>query len=291
METQYVPAVQATDSKGETYARIAPTSIPRSADGNTVVVHRVASYNKSALWDSVKAWFDGGPPSSGVIDPRGSVLHRFPGGGGATWKIYPPQTPKEQKIAIAWSTFATPAAFDANTFGYRWNEQWVTKDASKDLATLPQYFHLATDAKGKPQWLPVRPQDVPAETGLAEHHFDRPREQPQKAYDTPDAPASAWKKPAAGPFKVRLGDGSSVTYAWYRFADQPALLNADLTDAERETLQKRVELLHRAWGIDRDYLAPPTVGTLADLDPAQLVTPPKGLEVGYVPIATRQEVP
>jgi len=30
------------------------------------------------------------------------------------------------------------------------------------------------------------------------------------------------------------------------------------------------------------------VGTLAELDPAVIVTPPKGLEVGYVPIVTRQ---
>jgi hypothetical protein len=30
------------------------------------------------------------------------------------------------------------------------------------------------------------------------------------------------------------------------------------------------------------------VGTLADLDPALLVTPPPGLEIGYVPIVTRQ---
>ena len=30
-------------------------------------------------------------------------------------------------------------------------------------------------------------------------------------------------------------------------------------------------------------------GELASLDPALLVTPPKGLEVGYVPIVTRQE--
>jgi hypothetical protein len=79
-----------------------------------------------------------------------------------------------------------------------------------------------------------------------------------------------------------------VTYYWYRFADQPALLNADLTDAERETLQQRVEKLHRHWPIDRDYLAPPTVGKLAEIDQALIVTPPAGLEVGYVPIATRQ---
>ena len=85
-----------------------------------------------------------------------------------------------------------------------------------------------------------------------------------------------------------LGDGSVVTYYWYRFADQPALLNADLTDGERESLQKRVEMLHRKWTRDREYLPPPTVGKLADLDPALIVTPPKGMEIGYVPIVTRQ---
>jgi hypothetical protein len=79
-----------------------------------------------------------------------------------------------------------------------------------------------------------------------------------------------------------------LTYAWYRFADQPALQNADLTAAEREAMQKRVELLHRHWTRDREYLPPPTVGTLADLDPGLLVTPPPGLEFGYVPIVTRQ---
>ena len=30
-----------------------------------------------------------------------------------------------------------------------------------------------------------------------------------------------------------------MTYYWYRFVDQPALLNADLTDQEREDLQTR----------------------------------------------------
>jgi hypothetical protein len=36
-------------------------------------------------------------------------------------------------------------------------------------------------------------------------------------------------------------------------------------------------------------MAPPSSGTLARLDPALLVAPPKGLEVGYVPIVTRRE--
>ena len=58
-----------------------------------------------------------------------------------------------------------------------------------------------------------------------------------------------------------------VTYYWYRFADQPAMLNADLTPEEREIVQKRVEKLHRAWTKDRNYLAPPDVGTLAESGP------------------------
>jgi hypothetical protein len=137
----------------------------------------------------------------------------------------------------------------------------------------------------------VRPKDVPAETGLARVSFKRPEnDRPSKTWITPEGVESCWKKPgpATGPFKVKIGDGSTVTYYWYRFADQPALLNADLTDKERENLQKRVEKLHRNWPKDRDYLAPPTVGKLADIDPALIVSPPKGMEVGYVPIATRQ---
>ena len=47
METQHVPASLATDAKGETYARVAPTSFPAAPDGNTVVLHRITAYNKS----------------------------------------------------------------------------------------------------------------------------------------------------------------------------------------------------------------------------------------------------
>ena len=49
-----------------------------------------------------------------------------------------------------------------------------------------------------------------------------------------------------------------------------------------------VEKIHARWTADREYLPPPGAGTLATLDAALLVTPPRGLEVGYVPIVTRQ---
>jgi len=110
METQYVPAVQAVDAKGETWARIAPTSFPRNAGNESAVIHQITAYDKTALWDSVSAWFDGGDPASGTIDPAGSALHRFTGGGGSTWRIYAPDARREEKVALAWNSFATPIA-------------------------------------------------------------------------------------------------------------------------------------------------------------------------------------
>ncbi|MDR3405663.1 MAG: hypothetical protein P4L99_24425 [Chthoniobacter sp.] len=292
METQYVPAALSVGENGDTYARIAPTSFPVGPDGKTVVLHRLTSYNKKALWDGVKAWFEGGSPVSGAINPDGSYVQTFRANGGSTWKIYPENTPKEKKVALDWSSFAKPITLDPVTYGYEWSEPRVRKVNAPTGArvVLPEYFHLQNDG-GKSQWLVARPDEVPAKSGLAAHSFERPKEKTPEPYDTPEAPESAFKKPgpAAGPFKAYLGDGSVVTYYWYRFADQPALLNADLTKEEREKMQARVEKLHRAWTKDCEYLAPPTVGKLADLDPAQLVTPPAGLEIGYVPIATRQE--
>ncbi len=294
METQYVPAALASAAGGESYARIAPTSFPRNGpDGTSVLVHRVTAYSRRALWDAVQAWFDGGPPASGTLDPEGSVLHTFPGRGGSTWQIYPSEAKKEQKFPLAWDSFATPVALDPHTYGYRWQDALVTRTQApggQPLATLPQYYRRVTPAGRKPIWEVVAPDAVPADTGLAAVSFRRRKIGRPEPYETPDDPASTWKTPGpkAGPFQARLGDGSVVTYFWYRFADQPALLNADLTPAEREQMQAKVEQLHRHWAKDREYLAPPAVGMLADLDPALLVTPPPGLEVGYVPIATRQ---
>lgn len=107
-------------------------------------------------------------------------------------------------------------------------------------------------------------------------------------YVTPEDGCWANPGPVAGPFEAELGDGSIATYSWYRFADQPALQNADLSVEEREQLQERVEKLHREWTKDREYLPPPQSGSLASLDPAVIVEPPAGLEAGYVPIVTRQ---
>jgi hypothetical protein len=292
METQYIPAVVAVDSQGDSYARIAPTCFPCDRRGRSILVHRVTSYSRKALWDAVQNWFDGGPVATGRINEQGARLHRFSGSGWATWEIFADRAPKEERYRINWRAFALPTAFDEFTFGYRWNFDLVqrTTEAGCSLITLPAYYRLVKQPGKTAEWMPVPPEKVPTQTGLHEVRFSRAPRGRQDPYLTPEEPDSCWKKPgpAAGPFQAHLGDGSIVIYYWYRFADQPALLNADLSEEEREELQRRAELIHRHWTKDREYLPPPTVGELAELDPGLLVTPPRGLEVGYVPIVTRQ---
>ena len=152
-------------------------------------------------------------------------MHSFKGNGGATWKIYSDGSAKEDRAPLAWTSFATPFAPDPTTFGFKWNEQLVTKTQSKGgggaLVTLPEYFQRKTKDNKKPEWVAVPAQDVPAATGLSEAKMVRPNQALSDAYVTPDDSESCWKKPGpvAGPFQVRPNDGSVVTYYWYRFAE------------------------------------------------------------------------
>jgi hypothetical protein len=70
--------------------------------------------------------------------------------------------------------------------------------------------------------------------------------------------------------------------------DQPSFQQYGWGEEKKAKLQAFVEKIHASWPVGRDYMAPPTSGSLVALDPALFVTPPKGLEIGYVPIVTHQ---
>ncbi len=293
METQYIPLAQATTADGRKFARMAPTLFPAGDEGPAVVLHQVTAYDKGALWDRVKVWFEGGEPADSKIDPDRSFKHRFDSSRGVEWGLSDPNVPRDKRVPLVAPEFILPALPDPYSLGYQAQSDLVRRVeiAGGKYLMLPEFFQFAEGGPhGTGEWHAVAPEDVPTETGLHDVRFGRPDEPPPEPLVTPDEPESCWKKPGpvAGPFTAHPGDGSEVTYYWYRFADQPAVLNADLTDAEREELQKRVEKIHRHWTRDREYLAPPAVGTLVDIDPALIVTPPPGLEIGHVPIVTRQ---
>ena len=82
-------------------------------------------------------------------------------------------------------------------------------------------------------------------------------------------------------------NGYWLGWRWYKFVEQPALQRAKLSETEKAFLQRRVETLHGMVGRVSRWLKPgqvPPGSELAHVDPAALVTPPKGLERGYVPI-------
>ena len=57
---------------------------------------------------------------------------------------------------------------------------------------------------------------------------------------------------------------------------------------ERKLIQKRVELIHRHWSKKDKYFPRPNLPIA--VDPGLLVIPPKGLEIGYVPICVHQQL-
>ena len=302
METQWIPAAMSSaTTDGSTYARVAPMSFPVDAQGRTVVLHRLTSYSRAALPDAVQAWFAGGSAPSGAFDPAAAHVQRFGRGGASTWKIFAEGTDRKDRMEVDWKAFGSPIAHDPETFGFQWNQSLVRTDDDGRGARvrMPEHFRLAGDAgareagKAEPRrrWTAIDATDVPAETQLASLRLEPPPEKPEGPYVTPDEPKSPFLSPgpASGPVEATLGDGSTITYRWYRFCDQPAIIAAGLGDAERAELQRRVELIHRAWTKEREYIPPPTTGSPASLDPALVVTPPPGLEVGYVPIVVRQE--
>ena len=120
----------------------------------------------------------------------------------------------------------------------------------------------------------------------------------QIPYLTPLDPACQWQDldgpwrspgPTAGPFQTDLGDGSTLTYYWYRFIDQPSIINANYPEDIRDKMQQRVELIHSNWSHTEEYIPSPAYVKLATIDPKTIVQPPVGLEIGYVPIVTKQE--
>ena len=146
---------------------------------------------------------------------------------------------------------------------------------------FPQYYkHVGEERVAVPAAA------VPVETKLLSQEFKRAKL--GVPYTSPSS--GVWTKPGPnrGPFTARLVDGSVVTYSWYRFVDQPSFQQYHWSVEQKAKLQTLVEKLHAHWPMDRDYMAPPTRGKLVALDPALLVIPPPGLEIGYVPIVTRQ---
>jgi hypothetical protein len=281
------PALISTDENGNPYAKIERLHFPESNEDNSMILNKISVYSQDALWNDIEAWFNGGPLVSPGFAQSG--IHEVPfvnNGGSMVGEIK--GAGLDQPIAL---DYIDNLQFTNNIMGFEFDLNQVFERDGK--FHLPEYFRLDTDD----QWHAIDEVEVPPATDLLESVVPiSPR--PEIAYLTPmeadcqwQDPSGPWQNPgpAAGPFYADLGDGSTLTYYWYRFVDQPAIVHANLPADIRAEMQRRAELIHANWSHKDEYYTPPTIGNLATLDPAGIVEPPAGMETGYVPIVTRQE--
>jgi hypothetical protein len=268
MEINTVPRLEAKDSQGIVYSKLPQLKFPVDAQGRAFLVQDVTYYSKAALSDEVKAWRRGGAPASGRFDQKGAWKPRL--------TTHSTRYDQAGKPIVGVERLLDTRVFEENVWGLQWFTNTVIAKGE-----FPQYFQHVGG-----QRVPISQAHVPIETGLVPRSFKLAP--PGQAYSSPATAAWTEPGPKRGPYRVKLADGSMVTYSWYRFIDQPSFQQYHWPQEKREQLQAFVEKLHAIWLIDRQYMAPPTTGKLVALDPALLVTPPPGLEAGFVPIVTQQ---
>ncbi|HWD41307.1 MAG TPA: hypothetical protein VG944_20855 [Fimbriimonas sp.] len=277
IEVNTVPEFVSDPSAGATYARIPKLQFPADRQGRTLLMHKMTTYSKAALWNQVAAWATGGRPASGAFDPKGAFVPSI--------KANPLEFTQggKGKTLSGIDRWVSTTAVDDHTFGLQWTQAALSPWKADWLkGSFPDYFkHEGSRVDA------VARDSAPA--SLQSAQFPAPKQ--TESYLPSESGQGVWTQPgpAAGPFKAKLADGSVVTYFWYRFIDQPSLQNAGLSSAEKTRLQSLVEKIQRHWTPDKQYMAPPDRSELAALDSALIVKPPKGLEIGYVPVAVRQD--
>lgn len=274
-EFNTVPYFEAKDEKGTIYSKVPNFIYPVDKDGKTVLMQDVRYYSDKALSDALLKWRKGGAACSGKFDITAEACFMAP------IKVSPinfRQT-KERKQLIGIDKVVQTAVFDTYTFGLQWKNSPISPNGE-----FPQYY-METDS-GR---VAVAASKVPAQ--LRANQF-KPAVN-KNNYTSPTTGSWGVPGPVKGPFYTDLADGSRVTYYWYRFIDQPALQQYKnvWSDLQKAELQSIVEKIQKNWTAGKEYMPAPRDGKpLVSIDKGLLVTPPAGLEIGYVPIVTSQEL-
>lgn len=276
MEFNTVPYFEATDVNNINYSKIPQLQFPVDENGQTLLMEGIYFYSKQGIYTPLKNALnaDTSIPTSFNIDTASAWIptcHANP--------LHFTQGNNIELIGIdeIVKTFASQKNGRC-LFGLQWSA------AAKGLADFPSYFmqqgdkRTAIDAEKVPAVIQLTSQEfIPAFFGNTYQVLDKDAQ-------------TAWNQWASDQLiSVKLNDGSNVQYRWYKFVDQPSLQNLHLTPEQKNALQAMIVKLHKAWATDNAFMpAPPNNSTLVNVDNVLLVTPPAGLEYGYVPIVTNQ---
>jgi len=268
MEINTVPRIEAKNSNDSVYFKIPQLIFPVDDQGRTMLVQDVKYYSKEALYYAFKDWRNGETECDGIFERCGAWEPEL--------STRMPVFDQGGEELVNMDNIFITAIFSDNVFGIQWKNSPFTPDGK-----FPQYFMQV----GNNSRVPVSASEVPPE--LASREFKLAER--GSPYTSPDSGAWGIPGPDSEPVDVTLADGSTVTYCWYRFVDQPSLQQFNWDEDEKDILQSLIEKIHANWLINKDYMEPPGVGELVALDPALIVIPPKVYEIGFVPIVTGQK--
>lgn len=265
-EWNKIPYITSTENN-EVWSKIPPISFPVDSDGRTILLQDPLAYSKPMGREVLDKLLN--EKSLKTVKKSASCFTNIPLSASNSKYL---QAGKRLELFKGFHL----VTFDNQTaFGFQWD------DKKEGIQELPSYFKEEGDARR-----PVQESEAPKE--LVESKF-RGGGDTNFKFETP----AWWFEDAevdSKEYTADLTDKTTVTYRWVRFKDQPAVKALKLSEEQREKLQKTVEKIHKSCAQAPEFMAPPTKGELAEFDPGLLVYPPKGKEVGWVPLIVRQEI-
>lgn len=269
MEVNAVPFFQ-SEAMGTTYTRIPRLQFFVNEKNQSILMRDISYYSKEAIYTPLK----------NALNSNKAVPASFKINFDSVWN------PTCKAIPLQFTQAKTPlTGFDnvVQTFAMQqdgkcvFGLQW--KNANPGLTYFPNYFKQVGNARTV-----VPFNQVPDTANLKEQNF-KLKTAASFSYQVPAI--SAWSHWVTAPIRVKLADGSTVEYRWYKFVEQPAFQHLNLTPAQKEALQNIAVKLQKTWDAQHTFMPAPS-GSLVQMDNALLVTPPAGMEYGYVPIVVRQ---
>ena len=263
-EWSSIPYYKYVDSTGKIYTKIPDLEFPVDSNGDFSISRDFRAYSSKAISSSLSSALGGTGNLPTALTNQEVYVGKLVGN---SPKVY-----QEGKTLGNLSQLLSAKTFDGgNAYGF-------SAPGKSGLVKLAQYFVESGNTK-------VEVPAAQAPEALVKASFGNPQVKSTYVYQYPswwDASPSA-----SSDLTTDLSDGSQVVYRWYKFVDQPALQRFELNSSERANLQSAIEKMQKEWAHSA-LMSEPTKGSLATFDQGMLVTPPKGLEYGYVPIVIAQ---
>jgi len=245
------------------YSKIPQLQLPSDANGELVFSRDLKAYSKDAISNQVSTAIQNGSALPQSINSTGAATLHL--GGQSSYIFQDRDAMPTLTNLLKTSPLGSSTAYGLNL-------------PNPSEVNMPSQYYVSENGARTP----VDQTSVPQELQSASFPSATT---PTFTYAAPDWWSAS--PSASQTFSAQLNDGSSVDYRWYKFVDQPALQRFELTDAEKANLQSAVEKIQKEWS-NSSILSNPSSGSLAKFDSGLTVTPPTGLEIGYVPIVIKQ---